>query len=110
MPIITSRDRLQVSCRIGKDSGRAKETPCRDWSTQAQRDDTVKREYAETRYAENTLIWIACYMVRYKVRQSYEKICREGEMHGKFGHVATACHALRYCVRSPVRLRSARNA
>ena len=73
MPIITSRDRLQVSCRIGKDSGRAKETPCRNWSTQAQRDDTVKREYAETRYAENTLIWIACYMVRYKVRQSYEK-------------------------------------
>ena len=78
MPIITSRDRLPVSCRIGKDPGRAKETPCRNWSTQAQRDDTVKREYAETRYAENTLIWIACYMVRYKVRQSYEKICRAG--------------------------------
>ncbi|WP_289764484.1 hypothetical protein [uncultured Duncaniella sp.] len=33
----------------------------------------MKREYANTRYAENALIWIACYGVRYKVRQSYEK-------------------------------------
>lgn len=26
--------RLTVSCPIGKDGGRAKETPCRNWSTQ----------------------------------------------------------------------------
>ena len=73
MPIITSRDRLQVSCRIGKRFGTCQRNALPKLSTQAQRDDTVKREYAETRYAENTLIWIACYMVRYKVRQSYEK-------------------------------------
>lgn len=80
---------LTVSCRIGKDPGRAREASCRNWSKAAQSHDTMSRTRAKIRYAENALIWIACYGVRFKCDKVTKNFAVQGEMHGKFfGRVA----------------------
>lgn len=75
---------LTVSCRIGKDPGRAREASCRNWSKAAQSHDTMSRTRAKIRYAENALIWIACYGVRFKCDKVTKNFAVQGEMHGKF--------------------------
>nr|DAZ47897.1 MAG TPA: hypothetical protein [Caudoviricetes sp.] len=62
MHIITSRNRSQVCCRTGKGSGRARETPCRNWSTQAQSQDTGEQKVCKITICHNyahsdSLLW-----------------------------------------------------